>query len=208
MSDYSIYLITHKHEHLPRIQKAIAPEKVELFDGTGYDSFSKIINKCTVSAQTETVIMMSYKVTPNAEHVKKTLELLDQGYAFAALYRFGFFGFRKELFRRIGFMDERYIRGGFEDNDLYIRLKEANLAGYIVTEMPFSSEPSTWGDYTPGFMHFKKKWGVTHPGPSEVSRLLPEEKYKYDLGSSKPFDFMTWDNSVITGHNPTKYKLK
>jgi len=208
MDDYSIYLITHKHEHHERIQKEIEPEKLHLFDGTGYDSFSRLINECTVSAPTETVIMMSYKVTPNIGHIKQTLELLDKGYAFVALYRFGFFGFRKELFRKIGFMDERYIQGGFEDNDMYIRLEEANLAGYIVTEMPFSNSPSTWGDYTPGFMHFKKKWGVTHPGPSEVTRLLEEEKYDYDLGPSKNIDFLSWDKSVITGHNPTKYKLR
>ncbi len=206
MNDYSIYLITHKHEHHARIQKEIEPEQLNLFDGTGYDSFSRLVNECTVSAPTETVILMSYKVTPNIGHIKQTLELLDQGYAFAALYRFGFFGFRKELFRRIGFMDERYIQGGFEDNDIYIRLKEANLAGYIVTEMPFMNIQSTWGNYTPAYHFFLKKWGdVSQNG--FIHRYLPEEDYsfKYDLGPSKPCEFLTWDKSVVTGHNPTKH---
>jgi hypothetical protein len=208
MTDYSIYLITHKHEHFPRLQKEILPEKLNLFDGTGYDSFSKIINECAASANTETVIMMSYKVTPNAGHVKQVLELLDTGYGFVAPSRFAFFGFRKELFRKMGCMDERYYRGGFEDNDFYIRLKEANIAGYVTNEIPFTNQKSTWGDYTPAFQFFKKKWGVTHAKPSNVTRLLPEEKYEYDFGPSKPIKFMTWDKSVITGYVPTKYTLK
>lgn len=207
MKDYSLYLVTNKHEHHARLQKEIPQETLNLFDGTGYTSFSKLVNDCTVSSSTETVILMSYKVTPNQSHIDKSLELLDKGFAFAALYRFGFFGFKKQLFREIGPLDERYIGGGFEDNDLYIRLREADLAAYVTTEMPFMDIPSTWGNYTPAFQHFKTKWGVTHAGPSDVHRLLSEEQYKYNFGESIPCTWMSWDKNNITGYNPNKYNL-
>lgn len=208
MKNYSLYLISNKPEQHARLQSELGSETLDFFDGSGYKSFAKLINDCTVFSSTETVILMSYKVTPNLSHITKTLELLDQGFAFAALYRFGFFGFKKQLFREIGMMDERYIGGGFEDNDLYIRLKESNLAGYITTEMPFMTISSTWGDYTPAFQHFKNKWGVTHSGASIVKRLLPEDKYDYNLGKPITCDWLSSDKSIITGYNPNKYTLE
>ena len=207
MSNYSIWLLTHKHEYFNDIQKRIEPEKLNLFDGSNSISFSKLINDCISQSNTEINICMSYKAQPTFEHIQKTLNLLDKGYAFVALYRFGFFSFKKQLFREIGPMDERYP-WGFEDNDFYIRLKEADLAAYITTEIPFLNLPSSRSNYDSGFEHFKKKWGINHDKAGEVTRQLQEELYNYDFGSSIPCKWLSSNFNNIQGYNPNKYTLK
>jgi len=52
------------------------------------------VNHAIVSADNEIVIICNYKVRPTP----------NEGYGFVALFRFTFFGFKKELFRRIGFI--------------------------------------------------------------------------------------------------------
>jgi len=69
---------------------------------------------------------------PIDENIQKTVKLIEEGYAFVGMYRFGFFGFKKELFRKIGPMDERYVGGCWEDDDFYIRLREANLSFSLI----------------------------------------------------------------------------
>ena len=61
------------------------------------------------------------------------LEYINNDYGFVALYRFALFGFKKELIRRIRFMDERYIGGEYEDCDFLRRLIENNIS-YIEEE--------------------------------------------------------------------------
>jgi hypothetical protein len=49
----------------------LSPTKIEYFDGTGYTSFSKLVNACVEQSPTETVIIMSDKVLPTDADVKK-----------------------------------------------------------------------------------------------------------------------------------------
>ena len=109
MKQYSIYLISNKPYVFNEIQAGLAPETLNFFDGSKIKNFSHLVNSCVSSSPTETVILMSDKVRPTPDHIHKTLELLDKGYAFVGLRLFRFFGFKKELLRRIGFFDERFI---------------------------------------------------------------------------------------------------
>jgi hypothetical protein len=194
---YSNYIISNKPHLIPNIQQSIFPEKIIYFNGEGYTSFSKLVNACVESCETETIILMSDKVLPTPAHVKKVLDLLSQGYAFVALYRFAFFGFNKELFRRIGPLDERFIGGGYEDDDFYLRLYEANLSMYITEEVPYERKESSW-NYSLSKDHFLNKW---HSDP--IARNLQEETYSYNFGSTTNRKFLEWNNSYIT---PMKIK--
>lgn len=201
MIDYSCYLISNKPEYFEKISNSILPEKLVLFNGQGYSSFSKLVNDCVSKSSTEIVILMSDKILPTADNIKKTLDLIKDGYAFVALYRFGFFGFKKELFRRIGCMDERYIGGGFEDDDFYIRLRESNLSAYISEEAEYERRKSSWvlNDVN---QHFISKWGDIK-SQNYIKRFLQEEQYDYDFGKSIPTEFRPWDHSLI---KPVKVK--
>ena len=201
MEKYSCYLISNKFHLFSDIEKGLKPETLNFFDGTNAGSFSKLVNKCAAACPTEIVIMMSDKVRPNSEHVYKILNLLDEGYALVGLYRFAFFGFKKELFRKIGPLDERFISGGYEDDDFYIRLKEANLAAYLTEEIPYKKSISSW-NHNLNKPYFIEKW-IPHFDSTikfhnnKIKRRLPEETYDYDWGDKLTSTFLSWDKSYI-----------
>ena len=87
MNDYTCYVISNKPHLFPAIEKSMDPIQVQYFDGTGYTSFSKLVNACVEAAPTETVIIMSDKVLPTESDVTKTLVLIEQGYGLVGLYR-------------------------------------------------------------------------------------------------------------------------
>jgi len=182
----------------------------------GYDapSFSWLVNQCILRAHpdAEVVIVCSDKARPGPQHVERLLSLLDDGYAFVGLHRFAFFGFRKDLIRQIGWFDERYVGGGYEDCDFLRRLKEANLAYYESEEVPLLALGSAWHQEK-SLAHFNNKWRHEHlevrggwrpsanaPPTHEFStcvRLLPEEQYDYDLGPDRGATYRPWRDSVL-----------
>jgi hypothetical protein len=207
MKDYNCYVISNKPWIYPEIQTGAAPEEINYFDGTGYPSFSKLVNSCISQCPSEIVIVLSDKVRPTQEQIQKTVELIKQGYGLVALYRFGFFGFKKELFRRVGMLDERYVGGGYEDDDFYIRMKEANISMYITEEAVYNKSHSSW-NYDLSRPHFWAKWvDQSHPewhpqakrSASFIKRKIAEENYShlYDLGTVTNDTFLDFSHSVI-----------
>ena len=209
MNNYKSFIISNKPNIVPIIQKSISPEPTEFFDGTGYSSFSKLVNSCVAKCDTEIVIMMSDKVLPRAEHVHQVLSLINKGYGFVGLYRFAFFGFKKELLRRIGPMDERFIGGGFEDDDFYIRLHEANIGMYVSHDVPYTAAESSW-DQTRTQEIFVDKWVPdilpnTKLQDNIIKRRLPEISHNYDFGPSISTKFLSWEYTKVGPTKSRKY---
>ncbi len=208
--EYSIFVLSNKPHLFPNIESSISPEKVEFFDGTGYPSFSMLVNKCVESAPTEIVILMSDKVTPTPQNVRQALDLVDKGYGLVGLHRFGFIAFKKELFRTIGPMDERYVGGGYEDDDFYIRLKEANIGIYISEDVVYDFVRKSSWRFEESLDHFVNKWILDYDPNKKlnhhtVQRKLNEEIYNYDFGPSIPTKFLDWSHSYSTTSKATKY---
>jgi len=213
MNEYSVYVISNKPQYFLEIQKAAAPEQISFFDGTGIGSFAKLVNTCVASASTEIVILLSDKVRPSAESIQKTVRLINQGYGFVALYRFGFFGFKKELMRQIGVMDEGFAGGGFEDDDFYLRLREANISMYATEEVPYDNRPSSWNSEITK-PYFIEKWVDTtwenyNPNGkmsnNRIERKIPEPPHAYDLGPARPTPFLSWDYTVVETFRARKF---
>ena len=141
---------------------------------------------------TETVLICNEKARPTPAHAQKTLDLLDDGFGVVGLYRFGFFGFRKELIRRVGVFDERFVGGWYEDNDFLLRLDEADVASYLSDEVPYLQLPSSW-PHEEARAHFEEKWRMAD---DLWLRLLPELDGDYDLGPKKPASFLQSEMSV------------
>jgi hypothetical protein len=208
---YTCYLISNKPEYVDVIKKSFHPANFEYYDGTGYESFSKLVNSCVQQCPTETVIMMSDKVEPKQEHLVKILELLEQGYGFVGLYRLAFFGFNKELFRKIGVMDERFEKGGYEDDDLYTRLQEANIATYLSQEVPYQKRTSAWAEKNTVAKNKQlcvRKWGGIPRAVGKAQRKMPEWEHPYDFGPSTGIKFKPWSDSVIQLDTGTFRNLK
>jgi hypothetical protein len=95
-----------------------------------YLSFSQMVNDAIDDTDSEFMIFCNPKTILNIKNIKNILEKLSTGYCFASTVSFGLFGFSKELIRNIGMLDERFVGGGFEDNDFAIRLLEFGKASW------------------------------------------------------------------------------
>jgi hypothetical protein len=188
MDGVSIMIITHDVELGRPVQESIRPFMSEIFHAPNYPSFSKVCNDAIMSAENEIVIICSHKVRPTPADVTRTIDLINRGYGLVALFSFAFFGFRKELIRRVGFFDERFIGGGYEDCDAVRRISEAGISIYEERSLKYIQTPSSW-DQSKTRAHFLAKWeetwtesGFVNPHAGTIRRKLPEEKYSYDLG--------------------------
>ena len=162
-------------------------------DGTGYPSFSKLINDSILATDTEVVIICSDRCKPTHEQVERTLNLLDEGFGFVGLWRFAFFGFRKQLIQRVGFLDENYVGGGYEDTGFVLRLKEADIAYYEKEEIDYRASGSRWAIRENHGYH-NKKWFVDEHC---VKRLSSESMHNYDLGEWPDVTFLNWNHSLL-----------
>jgi len=204
--NYTCYLISNKPQFFPKIQESILPEKLNYFDGTSYPSFSKLVNSCAEQCPTEIVIILSDKVYPTSTDIQKMLSLIEKGHGLVCLYRFGFFGFKKELMRRVGMLDERFSSGGYEDDDYYIRLKESNISMYVTEEATYEKRKSSW-NYSESKGHFFKKWTINKDstGITNTRRNLTEIPLNYNLGPSTNDKFLTWEHTVAKPSKSRKY---
>lgn len=203
MKDYKCYIISNKPQLYDEIATSVYPEEVNFFDGTNIESFSKLVNTCVTSCPTEIIIVMSDKMRPSADNVQKMLNLIRDGFAFVGMYRFGFFGFKKELMRQVGMMDERYIGGGWEDDDFYIRMKEANLSMYLSHEVPYIKSHSSWSSEI-CWQFFLEKWGDVK-GSGTARRNVTELDLNYDLGTAVSTQFLPWEYTQIHAKKVKRY---
>jgi len=95
-----------------------------------YTSFSQMVNDAIDDTDSEFMVFCNPKTNFNSEDIETILDKLSSGYCLATVVSFGLFGFSKELIRRVGMMDERFINGEWEDNDFAIRLNHFGKAVY------------------------------------------------------------------------------
>ena len=170
-----------------------------------YDSYSLMINHAIATSPTEYMVLVNDRCVVPYEKLVKLIGLMEEGqYAFASLWNVACMAFSKELVRKIGWFDERYTLGGYDDNDWFLRLKEANLAIYesndIEYEHHWKSPLNGPLGCTESAPHWQRKWGHTN---TEIKRNLPEESYPHwDLSLWKDNPQIsarwgTWEDSVL-----------
>lgn len=168
-----------------------------------YESYSELINHSVSTTDDEWVILINDRTHPNVDEVEKMLNLLENGYACVLLYNVGFMGFSKQLIRNIGWWDQRFINGGWEDRDWVWRIKKANLALYESLEGTYDM---SWKSplNIPGAVLSGQFWERKYDTSSQVVyQKLREESYsEWDktLGDKRndiQESWMTWDNSQL-----------
>jgi hypothetical protein len=205
---YDIWIPSSRPELAEETKKCFPLFNAVIFDGSGYGSFSKLINDCILSSTNEIIIIIADKVRGNSEDIVRMLKLINEGYGIVCLSIFYFFGFKKDLIRKIGWLDERYVLGGWEDADYLRRLKEANIGFYYEKEVPVIEIKTSWGYCKPGGLetdinslagrHYLSKWAEV-PNKS-FTRLMEEEMYPYDIGD--------YNGSVFVDFSKTVYHKK
>jgi hypothetical protein len=182
-----------------------------------YPSYSELINHSIITSNTEIIIFINDRTFPTPSEVESILEHLENGYACSFMYNAGFMGFSKSLIGKIGWWDERFLGGGWEDVDWVFRLKLNNLALYESCDSTYSyswksplqdndkcmkSEPEFFSKYT--FLNDKiiKNFGE-----------LYNNSYT-DILINDNFAWKSWDNSTLGKNyigpnkgNPASYHL-
>jgi hypothetical protein len=141
---------------------------------------------------------MSDRVVPRPVDVGKAVELIEDGFSIVGLYRFAFFAMPKQTIATVGYMDENYIGGNYEDNDFIWRIKEAGLSYYEAEEVPYyRSGRSTW--HTRSQSYYKSKWRIS---AGSVTRLAsePPPPYPLPVGYNERKQ-RPWSESVILAKN-------
>jgi hypothetical protein len=194
--DFEIIIPSNRPALRREAQLCVRNHNNRIFDGTHYPSFSKLINDCILTSSYETIAICNDKARPKDHQVIKMINLLHEGWGLVCLYRFGFFGFKKDLIRKIGFFDERYLGGGYDDADFLRRLKEADIAYYESEEIDYIQLPTSW-NYDKdniALAHFLKKW--RHEG-NIIIRQMAEENYGYDIGPFQNTKFIEFEKTVV-----------
>jgi hypothetical protein len=165
---------------------------------TSYDSYSELVNDSIITSPTEYMLMLNDRVHPTFNEAKHILQLLENGFTAATKYSVGFIGYSKQLIRKIGWWDERYYGGGYDDDDFVLKLRLANLAYYESEE---STYDKTWksplrssggNELRRAEPAFKAKWKISK---DEIRRVVPEPNYtKYDgkLGKERMDIEQSW----------------
>lgn len=87
-------------------------------------TFSQMINETIDDTESEFMIFINPKTIICTEDINFIINKLCNGYCFASLFGFAFFGITKELVRKIGMIDESFLGGENEDNDYLIRMRQ------------------------------------------------------------------------------------
>jgi hypothetical protein len=171
-----------------------------------YDSYSELVNEAVATSPTETVVLVNDRVVPDPKEVLFMLQMIHRGYAVASQWNVAYMALTKEVFRKIGWFDQRFYGGGCEDDDFVLRLRLANLAYYESLSCEYDQ---TWksplikkegAKCAISGTFFHQKWAQ---GPYEIKRVIPEETYeKWDsmIGECRPDisnAWLDWSHSIV-----------
>lgn len=170
-----------------------------------YDSWSALTNDAIVTSKDEFIVVINDRTVPRPYELLKILTLLYNGFAAATIFSVGFIGFSKELFRTIGFFDERFYGGGWEDDDFVLRLKLADLAYYESREGTYDFSwkshlrPLEGQACSISGPRFGEKW---IDDGTNIKRVILEddEKYKAALGPRRldiSSTWKKWEHSIL-----------
>jgi hypothetical protein len=177
-----------------------------------YQSYSELINHSIATSNDEWVILINDRTHPTVDEIEKMLYLLENGYSCVFLYSVGFMGFSKELIRKVGWWDQRFTYGGWEDRDWVFRIKKKNLSLYESIE---STYDMSWKSplNVPGAVLSGQFWEKKYDISSEiVHQKLDEESYpewdktlgdgREDISSS----WLSWNYSQLNIMYDPRYK--
>ena len=168
-----------------------------------YNSYSELINHSMATCDTEWMILINDRSHPKPEEIKKMLNLLESGFACVMFWNVAYMGMSKELIRKIGWWDQKFIHGGWEDVDWIFRLRLANLALYESCESIYDQSWKSplnfpWGGYRD--VYWKEKYEYREDA---IYKLIKEEDYPHwqdTLGLERPdisSTWKTWDHSIL-----------
>jgi len=168
-----------------------------------YPSYSQLINHSIATSPTEFIILLNDRVTPHLAQAEKIINHLENGFGCSLIYNVGYMGFSKELVRRIGWWDERFIGGGWEDRDWVFRMKMADIALYESQEGTYDYSWKSPLQANKGCLYSDPHWYKKYTLTNVILKNLPEDPYEHwnlFLGPTRPEisnSWMKWSDSLL-----------
>ena len=165
-----------------------------------YPSFSELVNTAINDSPHERIVLLNDKVMPKQGDLTRMLTLLDAGFGYVGLYSVGFCALTKGIIKKIGWFDERFLGGGYEDDDFVMRMRMHDVAIFDSHECDYDyattkTKQSVTIPLSGSEPHFLSKWRFEG---NLIEKLLPEETYeKYDLSKATTDRWMPWMASVL-----------
>ena len=160
--DVEVIVISNRPIMAKRAIEQIKEFPVRIFDGAGFESFSRLANSAIESSSALYVVVVGDKCYPSDLDVRASVLLLSQGYGLVGLFRFGCFAIRRDVFEYLGGFDEGFIGGQFEDNDFLLRLWEADIGCFETEGIRYFPLDSSWNS-SRSSEYFHQKWDLAGP---------------------------------------------
>jgi hypothetical protein len=140
-----------------------------------YHTFSQMINEAIDDTDSEFMVFINPKSEILIDDIKFIISGLCSGYAAVYTTSFGVHGATKELFRRIGLFDERFLHSECEDDDMLMRISVANKAIFYKITAENYKKIESYRDPLRGVSGtiFENKWYKDKDG---IYYLNPEYK--------------------------------
>jgi hypothetical protein len=165
-----------------------------------YSSYSELVNQAINDCVYQNVILINDKVMTKKGDILRMLDLLEAGFGYVGLYSVGFCALTKSLIKKVGWFDERFIGGGYEDDDFLLRLCLNDIAIFDSVECDYDyfnvkTKQSVSVPLSGSEPHFNAKWKFDS---DKVTKLLKEEDYvKYKDLSATEKKWLPWRASVL-----------
>lgn len=177
-----------------------------------YKSYSLMMNHAIATSKYEWMIFVNDRALITLKEAMRMIQHMREGYAASFMYNVGYMMLSKQLIRTIGWWDERFIGGGWEDRDFVFRLKQHNLALYESQDSNYNygEAKSPLQDINSKCRYSQPHWDAKYDMQYSnlIIKNLPEEKYEHwDLFLREPREdikqsWKSWNDSQLNiGYN-------
>jgi hypothetical protein len=192
-NDFTMWCPSIRLDNYKELQESLPEIEIKLINIPHVKNYSQLLNLAIDNTKSEFIIIANDKARPTRESLDKMLFLLKSGFGFVGLYRMGFFGAPISLFNFIGKFDEGFSDGGFEDNDIYLRFREANIGIYLTEEVHYKVGQKSLWEQKNSKTHFKKKWQI-----NSITKKVHRLRICSDKVQGRgDHGFLDWENTQI-----------
>ena len=177
----NIYIISNRPRLARRVKRYIGLEEVVVIDGAHATSFSNLCNSVLRIDPNSISVIVGDKCFPSLGELNQMIGMIRGGLGLVGIYRFGCFGVHPSFLHSVGYFDENFEGGGFEDVDMLLRSFEADVAIRLYEATRYFPLPSSWNP-NKAEKYYKDKWITSKDHPPkrrDISSTNLEEKHEF-----------------------------
>jgi len=170
-------------------------------------SLVKLWNTCIKKCPSEYVIIPSWRCRPTEDDFALIEEKINEGYGMVDLAALHFFCIGKHLTTVLGFFDEGFKYGQYEDTDWYNRFYMNDIAMYCSNSMEQVPRVSTWlYKASENEKYYHSKWTEDDLGKTLTQHNEEENISDRSLYSDLPErEYLKFEKSMLVNRNLENY---